>query len=64
MMSNNADFYQGIVKQVGEILGVEAYTADDGTVGDSVLALKVPELVKELKERLDDVALNNQSKQS
>jgi hypothetical protein len=50
MMSRNADFYQGIVTQVGEILGVEAYTANDGTVGDSVLALKVPELVKKLKE--------------
>lgn len=51
MMSRNADFYQGIVIQVGEILGVEAYTANDGTVGDSVLALKVPELVKKLKEK-------------
>lgn len=53
MMSNNADFYRDIVKQVGEILGKEAYTSDDGSVQDSVLALKVPELVKTLKEKVD-----------
>lgn len=49
--TRNEDFYRGIIKQIGEILGVEAYTADDGSVGDSVLALKVPELVKKLKEQ-------------
>lgn len=49
--SRNEDFYRGIINQIGEILGVEAYTADDGSVGDSVLALKVPELVKKLKEQ-------------
>lgn len=53
MMSRNADFYHDIVKQVGEILGKEAYTSDDGSVQDSVLALKVPELVKALKERAE-----------
>lgn len=44
----NADFYRGIVEKIGNILGVEARTADDGTVGDSVHALKVPELVAKL----------------
>lgn len=52
--SRNEEFYRGIINQIGEILGVEAYTADDGSVGDSVLALKVPELVKELKEQNED----------
>lgn len=44
----NCDFYQGIVTQIGEMFGEEAKTADDGSVGDSVLALKVPELVAKL----------------
>jgi hypothetical protein len=48
--ARNEEFYRGIVTQVGRTLGEKAYTADDGTVGTSVLALKVPELVKELKE--------------
>lgn len=58
-MARNADFYQGIVRQVGEILGKEAYTSDDGSVQDSVLALKVPELVKALKDKAERQAQFN-----
>lgn len=39
------EFYRGIVHQVGEMFGVAARTSDDGSIQDSVLALKVPELV-------------------
>ena len=46
--SRNREFYQGIVTQIGEMFGPPAYTSDDGSVQDSVLALKVPELVKAL----------------
>lgn len=53
--ARNEEFYHSIVNQVGEAIGIEAYTADDGTVGDSVLALKVPELVKELKEQEEKI---------
>ena len=52
--SRNEEFYHGIVKQIGEILGEDAYTADDGSIGDSVLALKLPELVKKLKEEKEE----------
>lgn len=48
-MSRNSDFYQDIVNQVGNILGGKAYEADDGSISNSVLALKVPELVNNLK---------------
>lgn len=46
--SNGQDFYQGIVRQVGEMFGKEAITSDDGSVQDDVLALKVPDLVAKL----------------
>jgi len=49
-MNRNADFYQGIVREIGEGFGVEARTSDDGSIQDDVLALKVPELVAELRE--------------
>lgn len=60
MLSEGNDFYHDIVKQTGEIIGQEAYISDDGSVQDSVLALKVPELVKALKERATTVVPNNQ----
>lgn len=41
----NEEFYRGIVRQIGEMFGDAAKTSDDGTIQDSVLALKVPELV-------------------
>lgn len=44
----NSDFYQGIVRRIGERFGVAARTSDDGSVQDDVLALKVPVLVIDL----------------
>lgn len=52
-MANNADFYRGIVHGCGAPFGVKARTSDDGSVQDSVLALKVPELVAALKQERD-----------
>jgi hypothetical protein len=46
----NEDFYRGLVHQTGKLLGPEVYVSDDGSVLESVLALKVPELVKKLVE--------------
>lgn len=43
--SRNEKFYHGIVIEIGNMFGAIARTADDGTVGDSVHALKVPALV-------------------
>lgn len=55
MMSRNADFYQGIVRQIGEMFGEEAKTSDDGSVQSDVLALKVPELVPRLIKTAEQV---------
>lgn len=51
-MSRGNDYYRGVVHAVGKHLGIEAYTADDGTVSDSVLAAKVADLVKALVEQV------------
>lgn len=44
----NEQFYRGLLEQIGEIIGEEAYIADDGSRSDEVLCLKLPELVKRL----------------
>lgn len=44
----NMEFYRDIVRRIGEPFGVAARTSDDGSVQESVLALKVPELVAAL----------------
>jgi hypothetical protein len=51
-MSNGLEFYRGLIRKAGEPFGVEARTSDDGSVQDEVLALKVPELVAALQERV------------
>lgn len=40
------EYYQGIVRAVGALFGPEAYTSDDGSVQDEVLAEKVFELAQ------------------
>lgn len=47
MMSRNADFLRGLLDQCAAHLGHEAYTADDGTVLEEPVRLKIPELVAE-----------------
>lgn len=44
-MARNAEYYRGLLVRIGEMLGVEAYTADDGSISDSVLCAKLPELL-------------------
>lgn len=46
--ARNADFYSGLLDECAKHLGPAAYTADDGTVMDTPLRLKVPELVAQL----------------
>lgn len=48
--ASDADFYRGIVQQVGELFGDKVKTSDDGSVQDQVLALKVFDAVRELME--------------
>lgn len=44
---NNADYYRGLVTEIGGYIGEEAYRTDTGEFVDSVLCSKVPGLVKE-----------------
>lgn len=46
--SVSVDFYRGLLTQCGEAIGPEAYTSDDGSVQQDVLALKIPEIVRKL----------------
>lgn len=54
---SNSNFYHGIVIQIGEMFGEAAKTSDDGSVQQDVLALKVPELVK----NIIDLSLNQKT---
>ena len=39
----NTDFYRGLVAQIGEMFGKEAYISDDGSIQQDVLAFKSQE---------------------
>lgn len=52
-MSNNVEFYRNLLLEIGARFGVAAYTSDDGSVQQDVLALKVPELVRALEQRCE-----------
>lgn len=45
---NGCRFYRNIITEIGEMFGEAAKTSDDGSIQDSVLVLKVPELVAAL----------------
>jgi hypothetical protein len=42
----NEQYYRGLLDQIGEILGPEAYISDDGSVQQDVVRAKLPELVR------------------
>ena len=46
--ARNEEYYRGLLQKCGELIGIEAFTADDGGVHDSVLCAKIPELVEQL----------------
>lgn len=49
--SRNEEYYRDLLQKCGELIGPEAYTANDGTVYDNVLCIKIPELVKTLLQK-------------
>ena len=51
--ARNQIYYQDKVSEIGSMFGLRAFIADDGSVGDSVLAEKVPSLVAELIINMD-----------
>lgn len=42
------EYYKSVCHSVGNLLGIAAYTSDDGSIQDSVLVAKLEELVAEL----------------
>jgi len=51
LFSRNEEFYRGILDKIAREIGVEAFIADDGTVNESPIRLKLPELVKKIFKR-------------
>jgi hypothetical protein len=43
--SRNMEYYRGVLDEVAEVLGEDAYLADDGSVSDSPLRARIPQLV-------------------
>lgn len=39
-------YYQGLLDQIGALVGPEAFVSDDGSVQDSILRAKLPELAR------------------
>ena len=56
-MARNAEFYCGLLDECAKHLGEAAYTADDGTVMDDPIRLKVPEVVAALTANADVTGL-------
>lgn len=50
--NRNAGFYRSIIEEIGKMFGDAAKTSDDGSLQEDVLALRVPELVRDALEEL------------
>ena len=44
----NEDFYRGLLDQTAAHLGPDVFKSDDGSIQDSPIRLKIPELVAQL----------------
>jgi hypothetical protein len=42
----NEEYYRGLLDEIGNILGPEAFISDDGSVQQDVVRAKLPELVR------------------
>lgn len=52
--ARSRDYYTGLLDEISKNFGIESYTSDDGSIQDSPLRAKMPELVKKLKfENID-----------
>jgi len=43
--ASGQEFYHGLLTQCGELLGPETKVSDDGSIQDTPLALKIPEVL-------------------
>lgn len=50
--SRNTAFYRGLLDRCAKHLGPAAYTCDDGIVGDEPVRLNIPDLVKNLADKV------------
>ena len=48
----NKDYYIGLLDEISKNFGVESFTSDDGSIQDSPLRAKMPELVVKLSASL------------
>lgn len=55
----NRNFYKDLIIGIGARFGNAAYISDDGSIQDSVIALKVPELVRQLRHHADRLQQEN-----
>ena len=46
--AKSSDYYQGLLDEIAKNFGQAAYTSDDGSIQDSPIRAKMPELVKQL----------------
>lgn len=51
----NQQFYYELLEQVASHLGPDVFVSDDGSIQDSPLMLKVPDLVLSLKKRVAEL---------
>lgn len=55
--SINKDYYIGLLDEIAKVFGDKSYISDDGSVQDSPLRAKMPELVEELKTAYQDMGV-------
>ena len=51
--AHNEEYYRGLLDRIGERVGPSAYVSDDGSVQDSFLRAKMPDLVSALLDELE-----------
>jgi hypothetical protein len=50
--ANAVDYYTGLLDEIAKVFGPDAYVSDDGSVQDSPLRAKMPDLVREQARQL------------
>ena len=53
MYARNSDYYSGLLDDIAQNFGSEAYTSDDGSVQEDPLRIKLPELVRKMRIERD-----------
>lgn len=51
--AKNEEYYTGLLDEIAKNFGVDAYLSDDGSIQDTPLRAKMPELVKKLRKKCE-----------